>query len=180
MKTISHFQSRIQGPGIGFPHTRSVSLHIPSESKICLLLSSTPIIVQILTLFYFSYCHCILASRFPSLFSFTSTCTSQNEDRRILLKIRKVISLPRNLTVAKSLEHDFARPSSQAAKGALVLFLLDFSLTSCSCQLITYRSSNVPLTLLYQSYNISKQRRSPSLFSNTSHHFFNNLKKLEE
>lgn len=138
------------------------------------LLSSTPIIVlvQILTLFYFSYCHCILASRFPSLFSFTSTCTSQNADRRILLKIRKVTALPTNITAAKSLEHDFARPSSQAAKGALVLFILDFSPTSCSCQLTSYHSSNVPLTVLYQSYNISKRRLSPSLFSNTSHHFF--------
>lgn len=112
LKPISHFQSRIPGPGINFLRLNQyVSTSHQSLRSVCYsllyttLLSSIPIIVlvQIHTLFYFSDCHCILASWFPSLFPFTSTCTSQNVDKQILLKIRKVHSSYQKPHVIQSL-----------------------------------------------------------------------------
>lgn len=112
LNTVSHFQSRMQGPGLGFPHAWSVCLHIPSESKISLLLSPS----YSLVIFNPRYCsgsdpHFIPLQWWPLYPSFLVSLPlliylnlySQIADQRILLKIRKVTPLPRNLTVVQSL-----------------------------------------------------------------------------
>lgn len=94
------------------------------------------------------------------LSKFRHTNSSENQEGH---------SSSQKLTVVQSLQRDFARPCNQAAKRALVLFLLDFSPTSLSAHNLSFKcfpDCDLP------SYYISKQRRAPSLFSNTFHHFF--------